>query len=281
MTTRWVSPLALLVLSTLAFVLAVGSPATAQDGDPILVVPGGAVDDVIAVDPPMQRVDAGAGVRWTLRNGGADVTLELTIVDITVDATGAVTPGARRLDLAPPSSSLTLREGEVGRVSIDVPADTPDGVVALVARTEGTTPEVEVAGIVAIGTLPPAEVTIAQVDPGDGVVVVNLEADAITVVDVAVRVRAWPGVDAGTDTIRNVIVPAPGRQLRVDVSGSLIGRIDVDVAVAAVDDPTAVQRATASRWWFPRAATGATALVLLVAAVAAVVRSRRRDSGPA
>ena len=220
MTTRWVTSLTLVLLSILLAAVPMATLARAQDGDPILVVPGGAVDGVIAVDPPLQRVDAGASIRWTLRNGGADAALELTIVDITVDATGAVTPGPRRLDLAPPSS-LTLREGEVGRVSVDVPAETPDGVVALVARTEGTNPEVEVAGIVTIGALPAAEVAIAQVDPGDGAVVIDIGAEATTVVDVAVRVRAWPGVDAGVDTVRNVIVPAPGRQVRVDVSGSL------------------------------------------------------------
>lgn len=279
MGTRWAAALAVsvLVLALVGTAVGTATAAWAQDGDPILVVPGGAVDGMIAMDPPMQVVQPGTALRWTIRNGGADVVLELTIVDITVDATGAVTPGARRLDLAPPSSSLTLREGEVGRVSVEVPADTPDGVIALVARTEDTDPEVEVAGIVAIGELPAADVSIARVDPADGVVVVDLSTAATTVVDVAVRVRAWPGVDAGTDTVRAVIVPAPGRQLRIDVTGSMIGRVDVDVVASPVDDAETVRRATASKWWFPRLLTGAVALVVLVLAAVAVLRTQRRS----
>lgn len=229
MTTRWVTSLTLVLLSILLAAVPMATLARAQDGDPILVVPGGAVDGVIAVDPPLQRVDAGASIRWTLRNGGADAALELTIVDITVDATGAVTPGPRRLDLAPPSS-LTLREGEVGRVSVDVPAETPDGVVALVARTEGTNPEVEVAGIVTIGALPAAEVAIAQVDPGDGAVVIDIGAEATTVVDVAVRVRAWPGVDAGVDPR-----PRTDPDGDVDDGGGLGADVDDDGPVAGID----------------------------------------------
>lgn len=243
-------------------------PALATE--PVLVVPGGERDGQIALDPPVQVAGDGA-VTWLLRNGGVDeLTFDLAIHDVEVRG-DRVDLGSARHDVAPPADQVVLGPGEVARLRLHL---SDASLLALVARTVDATPDTEVSALALVGE--PAEVTPSVVDAsGTGeAVTIRLDADRAAIVDVAVRVSSWPGIGASTEQLRDVVVPAGGRDLAVALGGPSLGRLTVEVAVSSPGAPNA----SAAIWWWPRSVLAVIAALLILAAAAATWARRRRTN---
>lgn len=254
----------------LILILAVVGPAVATE--PVLVVPGGQHDGQVALDPPVQVANDGI-VTWLLRNGGSDeLTFALAIHDVEVRG-DRVDLGAARDDVAPPADEVVLGPGEMARLRLHV---SDASLLALVARTVDATPDTEVSALALVGE--PATVTPSVVDAsvtGDAVTV-RLDADRAAIVDIAVRVSSWPGIGSSTQQLRDVVVPAGGRDLAVGLGGPSLGRLTVEVAVSSPGSPVA----SAAIWWWPRNMLAIIAAILI--AIAAVgTWARRRRNGQA
>jgi hypothetical protein len=259
-------------LVSVLLMLAVAGPAVATE--PVLVVPGGERDGQVALDPPVQVADDGI-ITWLLRNGGDDeLTFALAIHDVEVRGDG-VDLGAERDDVAPPADEVVLGPGEVARLRLHVSGAS---LLALVARTVDATPDTEVSALALAGE--PVIVTPSVVDAsGSGdAVTVRLDADRAAIVDVAVRVSSWPGIGSSTEQLRDVVVPAGGRDLAVGLGGPSLGRLTVEVAVSSPGSPVA----SAAIWWWPRNLLAVIAAALIaIAAVGTWAWRRRAGHEPA
>lgn len=269
------SLLAALVMSV-GMPLPVAAQASPEVPEPVLVVTGGAADGQVALSPATQVVTQ-PRVAWLLTNGGADdLVFQLGVHDV-VTSDGNVEVGAERPDLALALEQVQLGSGEAARIPLHLPDATTPGTIALVARTVEADPETTVSGVALLGADGEVAPAIASADAGAGTFTVRLDADTPTIVDVAVRSSVWPGTMQADDLVEDVLVPAGGRDLDIDLDGAVAGRLHIDVAVSDGG------RASAAVWWWPaEVVLAALALVALVAALAVwLVRRRRPRSSDA
>lgn len=263
-----------LMAGTLAAFLVVD--AVAQVPEPVLLIPSGAADGQVTLEPAVQEIAAGEPGRWVVTNGGPDtLVFGLTAHRLDTDDAGTPRLGQRHRDVRLPTSEITLAPGEQARVVAYPPTTAPRGLT-LAVRSREAAPPVTLAAVAvpAGGTVAP-RVTLAD---RAGEVVVQLDADEVTVADVRIRMRAWPGITVADTTLRDVLVAPPGRTLVQPVAGFAAGRVTVEVLAGRGADATLVER---TGWWWPRSALLALAgLVLVVAAavVAAVWWRRRRGA---
>lgn len=246
------------------------APATATP-EPPLVVPGGDASGDVRVEPSTQQV-MGDRVAWQVHNGGAGtLSFELAIHEVEASAEGA-TVGDRieALDLA--TDRLTLAAGELARVPLHLPDDSPRAL-ALVATTVDAEPETTVSGLALVGGGGAVTPDIVATDAAAGTFTLRLDAVGPTLVDVAVRATAWPGRPTTTHRIDGVLVPAGGRDVPVRLTGPVAGRVELEVAVAAGDE---VGRASRAVWWWPRSAVVVVAVALLLVTVGLLALVRRR-----
>lgn len=275
-TARAAAVAVMVVVATVLF--AAGSTATAQAPstvpEPVLVVEAGATDGQVSLMPATQSVSH-QRLTWVLRNGGEEaLAFDLAIHDV-VATGGAVEVGAERVDLPLAQATVRLAGGEAARIPLLLPDATSPDAIALVARSVDADPETTVSGIALLGGAG-GNVTarLARTDVGTGTFTVRLDSDFPTLVDVAVRASAWPGLMSTEDVIEGVFVPAGGRDLDVSLDGAMAGRLQLDVAVSG-DTPV---RASADVWWWPAEVVVALlAIVLLI--VVAITGLRRRRQG--
>lgn len=255
--------------------------AAATPPEPVLVVPGDATDGQVRVRPAAQAPDDGR-LTWTVANGG-EVPVALTLAVHEVRAQdGEVEVGRVHDRLAVPSRAVDLDAGEVARVRVPVPPDLAPGTVALVAA--GVDADVEVVGLALVGPAAGRDGATAGVEPRvqpgpeAGAITVRLASDVPALVDVAVRASAWPGLVHDEQVLADVLVPVGGRDVPVAVSGPVVGRVTVDVAVSGQQ----AGRTSAALWWWPRELLVAVAVALVMVAgvaVALVARRGRRPGG--
>src|SRR5690606_29121569 len=86
---------------------------------------------------------------------------------------------------------------------------------------------------------------------------------------------AWPGTPRSAATVEGVYVPAGGRDLEVDVSGVLAGRVTFEVAVGEGDGDGDGERTSTSVWWWPPWTLAGLALVVVLVVVGVLLRRRR------
>jgi hypothetical protein len=240
--------------------------AVAQVPEPVLVVPSGAADGQVTLEPAVQEIAPGEAGRWILTNGGPDtLVFGLTAHRLDIDDAGTPQLGQRHRDVRLPTSQITLAPGEQTRIVAYPPSQAPRGL-ALAVRSRDAAPAVTLAAVAvpAGGTVAP-RVTLAD---RAGEVVVRLDADEVTVADVRIRMRAWPGITVADATLRDVLVAPPGRTLVQPVAGFAAGRITVEVLAGRGAAGTLV---TQTGWWWPRSALLALAAIVLVVAAAVVV----------
>lgn len=241
--------------------------------EPPLVVEGAATDGQVHLTPATQTVDGGRVV-WVLANGG-EGTLTFDLAMHEVDTTTTDVAIGARTDLRLGRQTLTLAPGEVARVPLVLDDEDEPRALALVARTVDAEPETTVAGVALVGGGGTVDSQVVEADAGAGTFTVRLDAQGPTLVDLALRATAWPGLLRTQQVVDGVLVPAGGRDLEVELDGPLVGRVTLDVAVSG--DPPA--RTSTAVWWWPTSTLVVVAVVLLLVTVAAVVWVRRRERG--
>lgn len=277
----------------MAALLVMAVMATAARGqtaiEPPLVVDGAAEDGQVVIEPAAQTVVDGRVV-WLVRNGGEDaLSFDLAVHEVVATDDG-VDVGAPHADLALAVDRLRLGAGEVARVPLHVDEGVR-GAFALVAQTVDAEPATTVSGVALRAADVEVRPSVTAADASDGTLTVRLDAEGPSLVDVALRSSAWPGVARSETVVEGVLVPPGGRDLEVALGGVLAGRVRLEVAVAPVAGGTdgagtdgagterVAARAAATVWWWPPLVVVGLVVVLLVLVGAGVAMRWRLRSG--
>lgn len=258
------------LLVLLVLVLVGSAPVTAMPRPP-LVVEGDVPEGRVELSPATQATSGGGHVAWVLANGGADTLtfgLEVHEVDATVDGAEIGAPAGLPLGV----DTVTLAPGELARIPLVLPDVTEPRALALVASSQDADPPTTLSGVVLVGGGGPVAPRVVAADAGAGTFTVRLDADGPTLVDVALRATAWPGVVHADELVEGLYVPAGGRELDVALDGAVAGRVTIEVAVGGGTGT----RVTSTVWWWPPLVVGVGLLVVLAVVGAVAVLWRRR-----